>query len=368
MKKDFKIRIFQPIIQEYRLALYEGLGKRYPGRIELWASPTRGDEQSLPVKGMSYDYGHPMKKLGPVLWQQGFSLFGLERGDVIVVCGDIHQLSSLWIAFKAKLKGVKVVWWGHHKSALAEDRNVRIRLWIARRLADVMLCYTDIGIRYLTERGFKNDRVFATGNTLDLAAVEKATADWDGIRKFGKKNTLLFCGVLRDKVRVDILLEALRLLLLRRNDIHCIIIGGGEKESDWKEMARRIGVDGIVKWVGELRGQENLAPWFLSADVFVYPGRIGLSIIHAFAFGLPVILNDNSDNHGPEYEAFHPGVNGWAFKENDAKDLARCIEAALADSSTKEYGEAGRRYVLENYSMSRMVERFGEAIDAAAAL
>lgn len=367
-KINFRIRIFQPIIQEYRLALYEGLAERYGERIEVWASPRRGDEISLPIKGMRFDYGHAMRKLGPFVWQSGFSLAGLCNGDVIIVCGDIHQLSSLWLAFKAKLRGIRVVWWGHHKSALAEERNVSIRLWIARRLADVMLCYTDVGIRYLLERGFKNGRVFATGNTLDLAAVEKATAEWDGIRKFGEKNTLLFCGVLRDKVRGDVLLRALKALLSHRHDLHCVIIGGGEKEPEWKALAKELGVDSFVTWVGELRGQDKLAPWFLSADLFVYPGRIGLSIIHAFSFGLPVVLNDNKENHGPEYEAFRPGVNGWAFRENDDVDLAHQIECALSDPARKAKGNAGKEYVFANYSMKHMVERTAEAIETASTL
>ena len=368
MRNNYKIRIFQPIIQEYRLALYAGLAKRFSGRIELLASPRRGDEVSLPVEGMPYDYNHPMMKFGPFVWQRGFSLRGLRRGDVIVVCGDIHHLSSLWLALNAKILGIKVVWWGHHKSALAKPLNVTFRLWVARCLSDVMLCYTDEGIRYLLGRGVARGRLFATGNTLDMETVRKVRAAWNGERKFGDKKVLLFCGVLRDKVRIDVLLNALAVLSARRDDLHCVIIGGGEKEATWKTMAKELRLDGIVTWVGELRGQDNLAPWFLSSDLFVYPGRIGLSIIHAFSFGLPVVLNDNKDNHGPEYEAFRPGENGWAFKENDAADLARQIEMALASPDLKERGHRGEEYVFRNYSMARMVERTAEAIDAAASL
>lgn len=363
---DFRIRIFQPIVPEYRVALFDGLADKYGEQIEIWAAGNMGSDVSYPLTKMLYDYNHPIKLFGPIVWQKGLSLNGLSKGDVIVVCGDVHQLSSLWIALKAKLHGIKVVWWGHHVSALAKENNVKIRLAFAKQLSDVYLCYTDAGIEYLEQRGFKHGRVFATGNTIDLTAVARSTKEWDGTRKFGSKKTLLFCGVLRDKVRVDILLRALKILSLRRNDFHCIIIGGGVMESNWKKLALNLGVDSFVTWVGEVRGQDKLAPWFLSSDLFVYPGRIGLSIIHSFAFGLPVLLNDNKANHGPEYVAFQPGINGWAFQENDAEDLAQKIETALRDPDLRKKGIVGRDYVFKNYSMSRMIERTAEAIESAA--
>ena len=365
MHSDFKIRIFQPIVPEYRVALFDGLGEQYGDRIEIWAGQAIGQDKSYPLTKMKYDYGHPLKRIGPVVWQKGLSLNGLGKGDVIVICGDVHQLSSMWIALKAKWHGISVVWWGHHVSALAKAKSVKTRLAIAKRLSDIYLCYTDAGINYLEDCGFSHGRVFATGNTIDLDAVEHAKCDWDGSRKFGEKKTLLFCGVLREKVRIDVLLKALKILAEKRTDIHCAIIGSGPMEHDWKKMAHDIGVDMIVSWCGELRGQAKLAPWFLSSDLFVYPGRIGLSIIHSFAFGLPVVLNDNKENHGPEYAAFQPGINGWVFKENDEEDFARAIDEALNSDDLKVRGEAGQRYVSEHYSMQRMIERFSEAIEAA---
>ena len=362
---SFRIRIFQPIVPEFRVALFDGLSDIYGKQIEIWAAERLGNDLSYPLSKMRHDYDHPLKKLGPFVWQKGLSLRGLHKGDVVVVCGDIHQLSSLWIALKAKFRGIKVVWWGHHVSALAKEKNVAIRLAIAKRLSDVYLCYTDAGIEYLEKRGFLHGKVFATGNTIDLDAVERAKKKWSGERKFGDKKTLLFCGVLREKVRIDVLLNALKILAAKRNDIHCAIIGGGSMESEWKKLAQDIGVADIVTWCGEIRGQEKLAPWFLSSDLFVYPGRIGLSIIHAFAFGLPVVLNDNKTNHGPEYAAFQPGVNGWAFKENDAEDFADTINEALNSADLKVRGNAGQMYVSEHYSMKRMIANYSEALEVA---
>lgn len=362
---NFRVRIFQPIVPEYRVALFDGLAARYQDRIDVQSSPCRRAEKSYPLHKMRYDYGHEFHFVGPFRWQSGFSLDGLKRGDVVVVCGDLHELSSLWVAIRAKIRGLHVVWWGHHVSALAREGRVAIRLAIAKMLSDVMLCYTDAGIHYLESRGFKRGTVFATGNTIDLASVEKATIAWNGVRKCGARKTLLFCGVLREKVRLDVLLKAIALLMTKRKDISCIMIGDGEMAGVWKSLSKKLGLDEVVIWTGELRGQDKLAPWFLSADLFVYPGRIGLSLVHALSYGLPVLLNDNLVNHGPEYVVFKPGQNGLSYHENDEVDLAEKIDFALNKSDLKMYGENGRRTVFAQYSMSRMVDRFSEAIEAA---
>ena len=365
IKENFKIRIFQPIIQEYRVALYEGLRDVYGDRMELWASPNRGEEVSLPIRDMRCDYSHVMRKFGPFVWQCGLTLHGLERGDVVVVCGDLHHLSTLWLALKAKCIGIKVVWWGHHKSAGAKERNVKIRLWFAKKLSDVMLCYTDEGIGFLKQMGFDGDRIFATGNTLDLDSVRMSTEGWNGERIFEDKKTLLFCGVLRFKAQLEVLLRAIKRLSDIRNDFHCVIIGAGETERADKALANELGISSFLTWVGEVRGQQNLAPWFLSSDLFVYPGSIGLSLIHAFSFGLPVILNDNKHGHGPEYVTFIPGENGWMFKQGDDSDLAEKIEKALLSGDLQTRGEAGRQLVFREYSMASMVKRFAEALECA---
>ena len=373
-----RIRIFQPIVPDYRVPLFDKLYDKYNCRVEVWASAKWiGGEGSVPLKHCRYDYAHPVKKIGPMCWQVGLTVKDLNgKEDVVVINGDIHQLSTLWVALQCKMKGIPVVWWGHHVSAQAKEFRVWMRLLLARFLSDIFLCYTDAGKRFLLEKGLKSGRVFATGNTVDLGAIDAATREWDSgkLREFRRENdligkrVLLFCGVLREKVRLDVLLRAFAMLRRQCNDIRLVVIGAGEKKDEWMRLGDSLNISKLVTWTGDVRGQDKLAPWFLSSDLFVYPGRIGLSLIHAFAYGLPVILNDNHSNHGPEYVVFRPGENGICFRENDECDLCLRIKQALDGNERKQMGSRGQEFVNENYSMQRMVERYAEAIDAAIAL
>lgn len=364
MTTDFKIRIFQPIVPEYRKALFDGLAIRYGNAIEVWAANNIGGDCSVALDRMRCDYSHPFMSIGPFFWQRGLSLKGLRRGDVVVVCGDIHQLSSLWIAWRAKRRGIRVVWWGHHKTATSTERCVKIRLFIARRLSDVMLVYTRTGISYLEGRGFERGRVFATGNTIDQEPIKKAIATWNGIDRFAGKKGLLCCSVLREKVKLDLVIRALADKHLE--DVVMAVIGEGPMKAEYERVADECGVADRIVWLGATRDQKVMAPWFLSAKAFVYPGSVGLSILHAMSYGLPVVVHGNANHQMPEYEVMEDGKTGVCFAEDDIDDLACKIVTVLTDESARmRMSKYCRDAAYNRYSMNQMIDNFAAAIENA---
>lgn len=372
MVPDFKIRIFQPIVPEYRVALFEGLGECYCDRIEVWADKGSGQDKSYPLRRMRYDYNHPFKKLGSFVWQKGLSLKGLHKGDVIVVCGDARQLSSLWIALKAKCCGIAVVWWGHHRTATSSDIAVRIRLAVAKRLSDVFLAYTRTGIVFLATSGFERDRVFATGNTIDQTPIKAAIAAWtpEKLARFqdeqgikGKK-VLVCCSVLRPKVRLDLAIRALA--SDRLFDVTLVVIGDGCEKESYQGLAAELGLADRIKWIGATRDQMVIAPWFLSAKVFVYPGSIGLSILHSFSYGLPVVTHRNANHQMPEFEVMEDGRTGGCFEEGNVEDMERKLYWLLSDESARlRMSRYCKALAFEKYSMGNMVANYCDAIEAA---
>src|SRR5205085_9067419 len=108
------------------------------------------------------------------------------------------------------------------------------------------------------------------------------------------------------------------------------------------------------------------APWFLSSSCFVYPGSIGLSLLHAFGYGLPVITHADRRRHGPEIAAL---VHEWNGLECDAASpaaLADCMRRLCADADLRErLGRHAYETVVNRYSMDIMVDRFVSAIGIA---
>lgn len=369
-----KIRIFQPIVPEYRVALFNGLGRRYGGDIDIWASEGEGQDRSCALTFIRYDYSHPFRNFGPFRWQEGLSLSGLSKGDVIVVCGDLHQVSSLWVAAKAKIKGVKVVWWGHHVSSTSRAWGIKMRLFFTKLLADVVLCYTQSGIEWFAVRKWTTP-VFATGNTIDMEAVKSAIAFWNDqkLSEFQENQDLknqeviAICGVLRWKIHLEHLLHAMASDQFKARGTKLVVIGDGEGRGDWMKLAQKLGVEDRIVWAGALRKQLDIAPWLLSSKVFAYPGVIGLSIIHAFAYGLPVVCHSNQAHHGPEFSAQDNGKTGFVFEEGNVNDLADKVLQVLGDDALQsEMSRYVQQIAFTKYGIDSMIDNYCKAIEVAA--
>lgn len=367
--REFKIRIFQPIVPHYRVALFEGIAKRYPAKVEIWAgNKAYGGKNSYQVAGAVCDFSHEFKKIGPFVWQLGLSLRGLRRGDVVVVCGDIHQLSTIFIAIRARMKRIRVVWWGHHKTAGAKRWRVAMRIQIMKWVADTVLFYTKEGVQWYASLGNDISHVYATENAIELDPMRNATTKWneERLRQFAEekgvvgKKLFLFCSRLLPKVKLELAIRALTGL---ERDCLLVVIGDGIMREKYERLACELGVSSKIRWEGILLDQDQLAPWFLLSKAFVYPGAIGLSIFHSFSYGLPVITHGNKNNQMPEFAAMIEGKTGLLFKEGDWKCLQRAMGVILADDKNRtRMSTFCKEYVFANFTMEKMVENFCRAI------
>ena len=374
MSQNFKIRIIQPGITHYRVGLYKGLQLNFGRNIELWAGSTVATGSSFVIPGIECDYSHEIRQFGALQWQEGLSLKGLSPGDVLVVCGDMHQLSSLAIVLLARIKKIAVVWWGHHRSASSNRIGEAIRVWFVRSFADVVLCYTKSGIEWYAQRGIARNRLFATHNTIAIDDVERAkkSITSDCLARFQEewhlegKNVILFCSSLRPKTRLDLLLYAMPKIIASVPSAVLVIIGDGPERIQVEALINKLGLKDKVILPGRILEQDKLAPWFMLADLFVYPGAVGLSLLHAFGYGLPAVLHDNPLHQMPEYEAFRDGINGLSFSEGSSSDLAIKITSILMNPQMrKAMSIAALKTIQEEYSMKNMVFEYSCAIFAA---
>ena len=241
----------------------------------------------------------------------------------IIVCSgvDFHHIHTILIFLWAKFTQRKFVWWSH--GGLGHQGRVGkwVRSLIYRR-ADYILAYSQQGYDNLLELGVNNSKIAVIGNAIN-------DEDYGFSKEFPGKSknvfTLLYSGRLTPAKRVDVLLKAINVLKERgTRKYYCFIVGDGIIE-ELKKLSVELKIDDIVEFTGGLYG-DDIVPFFQAADIFVYPGGIGLSIVHALSYGLPVITTDNYGLHFPEVELLVPGVNGDTFLDNNPTDLAGKIE------------------------------------------
>jgi glycosyltransferase involved in cell wall biosynthesis len=155
---------------------------------------------------------------------------------------------------------------------------------------------------------------------------------------------------------IGLLLETLS-VLRRRIPAHLVLAGGGDEE---REVRRQAAASGLAEHVTFL-GQYQDAVRILSAlDVFVSGSRkegLPLTILEAMACGVPVVATRVPGN----VDTVSDGVTGLLAEPGSPEDLADKVALLLEDPERRRtMGEAGRRRVAKEFSISRMVTETAE--------
>lgn len=150
---------------------------------------------------------------------------------------------------------------------------------------------------------------------------------------------------------VPTLLRTISRLAAGNQPFHLVVVGGKHLRP-WRRMAWRLGIDKAVSFVGS---QDETAPYYAAADVYVHPtfyDTCSLVVLEAAASGLPIITTRVNGVS----ELLNDGVDALLSSDPaDADELAQQMQALLDDSLRKEMGAAARQTALE-HSLQRNVE------------
>lgn len=370
-----KVRIVQPVIPRYREPFFARLAARPGLDLEVWADlEGQGSLASAPDAGAYRRVHAPYRAWGPVVWQPAL-MRAVDGGSEVVVAHwnarYVHLLPAIRAAHR---RGVGIALWGHGigKRESAWKRAIRER---CGRAADAVILYTPGVAAELTRSGFDPRRIFVAPNSLDLEPIDAAIAAWpdDRVARFlaGRGCTpgrvVVFLSRLEPDKRVDLLLEAFRAASGSRPDLRLAILGDGPARSSLERMAVGLGIASKVRFEGAVYDEDRIAPWMRGALLMAYPGPIGLSLMHAFAYGAPVVTHGDRQGHGPEIEALVDGANGQLVPRDDAAALASAIGALADDRPRRDRLAAGAARTLRSaggWNLDSMVDGFSRAIEA----
>jgi glycosyltransferase involved in cell wall biosynthesis len=369
------VHIVQPALPTYRIPFFRTLQSELSkGNRTLRVYASRRDHLgvvSVAPDGFEGRVDSTMSVYGGgrVLLQAPLTL-PLAKGDVLVINGNPRLLSNYPLWIRAKRLGIPVLWWGHGWSGGSHGKSSALRRQIMR-LADAVILYTDKERDEYIALGFAPGRTFALNNGLDVRSIDKAAAEWDSerIRVFRRSHGLdacahwcIFVGRISVKSRIDLLIESFGAI---RGDVGLIALGDGPAAAQAMEKARQLGVASRIVWVGSEFDEAAIAPWMLSASAFVYPGMVGLSLIHGFAYGLPAVVHGDRSRQMPEYAAFEDQGNGLSFEYGSAQSLAMTINRLFEDTAhLAEMARQAAALVHRTFNVDDMSRRFMEAIES----
>jgi phosphatidylinositol alpha-1,6-mannosyltransferase len=227
-------------------------------------------------------------------------------------------------------------------------------LFTALKLADLVICPSDYSRANVSQAygiPLSKTRALHGGVHPSFLAQRPSRAD-------SAKFTLLFCGRLNGRIpfkRLDTLLEAMP-QVLKKHRAELSIIGTGPRLEEYVALARTLGLDEEVHFVGHVDHGE-LPSYYASADLFVLPSRMEsfpLVLLEAMAGGLPVVATAV----GGVPEVVVNGETGLLVPPNGPQGLAEAINSLLDDPERmKQMGARGQERVREHYTWDKVADR-----------
>lgn len=352
-----RIIFFQPALPNYRLNFFDRLSSYYGSNFCVYYSPvsmgvlTQLDSERSWAKKV----GLIQRPLPGVEWQSGVLSIPIKRGDIVVISGAPRGLTNLLLLLKARAIGAKTVWWGHFWSSTSKKHRFWLRMMLMR-LADSVLFYTDREVDEYKAGFGRNDMrpVSALNNGIDTSKISGLREEY--VAK-NRERSILFIGRLTDKARLDLLIEALAHPSL--SDVTLQVIGDGSLMNDLKSLSTKLGVNDRIIWHGGSTDEEYIASVANRCRLFVYPGEVGLSLIHGMAYGLPALVHDNLWLHMPEIAAFDGEKTGRKFRNGDASDLAQVINLVIDQTDAFDQMSKSCLELIDNsFNTRAMAQKF----------
>lgn len=168
---------------------------------------------------------------------------------------------------------------------------------------------------------------------------------------------LLVAGRLEPQKGHSILLQALPRVREEFPKVRAIFAGEGSLRQELQQQVTGLGLEECVQFVGF---QSNMEDWFSMADITVLPSfyeGLPLVAIESLAAGTPLVAS--AVDGTPEIVVHER--NGLTVSPGDPGALEQAICRLLADPERrKQYGEEGRRWVLENFSQEEQIRKTQE--------
>jgi phosphatidylinositol alpha-1,6-mannosyltransferase len=204
--------------------------------------------------------------------------------------------------------------------------------------------------RFLSCTGLDPARVRVLPNTFDASfAPGPKPQHLIDRHALGGRKVLLTLGRLAPDERrkgQDQVIRALPEILASCPEAVYVVAGTGHDRDRLESLARRLGVERAVAFVGRIAPAE-IADYYRAADVFVMPSTqegFGIVFLEAAACGVPLV----GGNRDGSTDALADGAIGSAIDPENAGELAAAVLDAIAGRGPRPAAVA--RFRFENFA------------------
>ena len=243
------------------------------------------------------------------------------------------QIFTLWFVAKLKRIPLTVTWhevwgmnyWQEYAPKIAKLAALCEKLTM--RLPDRIISNSDFTASRLRSFGVADSRLTIIENKLDSNFIKEATTDLAGF-------DILYAGRLIAHKRVEILIEAMKILTRTHPNIRMGIIGDGPESNRLKQLTDDAKLEENIKFIGEISNHKDVLGIMKKSFIFASSSEregFGQSVLEALYLGLYVIVADNPDNAAAKFVGTYH--NGIVLEKNIPALYASTIESLLTKQS-----------------------------------
>lgn len=269
--------IFEFGIPPYRRFIIDGIGQ-FADAVRLVSGTDRFDDQGF----------QSLKRLSRIIgWGENIWYWLSPRAvldaDVIFTTFNLRRPHT-WLYILLFPKKRWILWGQGHW----QTHNIVLKLLrkMIFRCSSGFIVYTNSGRENLINNGYAMNHICVANNTIMVRNAEAT---------FGT-DYFLYVGRLQKRKRLDLAIKS-----LKNTQFRLRIVGDGECKSHLLSVVHELGVADQVDFYPGTFNDVELKSHFSGALAYISPGHVGLGVVHAFAYGVPVITILNRA-HAPEVE------------------------------------------------------------------
>lgn len=341
--KKLHVLFIHKLIFDYRLPFYETIANNLNYDVTVLHSGERMWKPDSKFREIIV----PEYSLNGILWQKG-SIKAARSADIVISLFDVHYMSTIVLSLLPR--NFKLIYWG---IGFGHSRFANIlRLFLSRK-ADALALYMPGNMHDFIRSGIPRNKVFCAPNTIH---VEKPFF----VENASMKDSFLFLGGLKKRKKVDELLKAFQRALPNfTKHIRIDVVGDGEMISELQLLADKLDIRDRVEFHGSITDNEKLAPYFKRAMAIVSPGQAGLTILHGFAHGVPMVTYRNAISGGEMENIIH-GENGILY-DGSVDELSNIlVNLANNPEDVRRLGRNAYEYYMQNMTLNHLVQSFND--------
>jgi len=313
-------------------------------------------QEKIPVESPSNNQVDKNSLLSRFSWLKQ----AVSRFDVIIV---YHTLSGVLGSILARAHEIPIIAreGNDHRQFSMKVRSART---LTNLLCDQIVCVSQSVVDSYCgfERIVPNSKFQVINNGVNINEIDSARhKQWDLYSEAGiesKATVVGTAGMLIEQKNHSLLVNAIHSLAHQRNhNIHLVIAGDGPLLNELKQQTKDLGIADFVHFLGYLQ-REEVYKMLHQIDCYAMPSKwegFSAAALQAMAVGIPCVFSNI-----PSFSSQYPDNLVYFHDPNSVMDLAEALESALSD--TKDIGDEGRQFVLDNHTTKIMSEQYTEVV------